>query len=97
MTQQALSAPAALPGARINPLPALADTRHAVEGSSYVSAWSDWRDAYALPPASARSARDQVEERSLAAAMVGLCMGWFVAGPAGGLCGLIAGAWLGAR
>ncbi|MBM4344052.1 MAG: hypothetical protein FJ100_11855 [Deltaproteobacteria bacterium] len=57
----------------------------------------DWRDAYACTSPRAQSELDSAEERSLASAMAGLCLGWFVAGPAGGLCGLVAGAWFGAR
>ncbi len=64
---------------------------------AYVATWCEWRDAYAEPAAVARGERDRAEERSLAGAMAGLCLGWFVAGPAGALCGLLAGAWFGVR
>lgn len=40
---------------------------------------------------------DAAEERSLVGAMLGLCVGWFAAGPVGGLAGLWLGAVIAAR
>ncbi len=40
---------------------------------------------------------DLVEERSLGGAMLGVCVGWFVGGPIGGLIGLWAGAIVASR
>lgn len=59
------------------------------------------RYSHALQPthASRRERRqlDLVEERSLAGAMLGVCVGWFAFGPVGGLVGLWAGAVVASR
>jgi F0F1-type ATP synthase assembly protein I len=51
---------------------------------------NDLETAYASSRAQER--RDVAEERSLAGAMVGLSMGWLVAGPIGAVVGLAIGA-----
>jgi hypothetical protein len=51
---------------------------------------NDLETAYASSRAQER--RDVAEERSLAGAMVGLSMGWLVAGPIGAVIGLAVGA-----
>lgn len=48
----------------------------------------------AYDSARAQQRRDVAEERSLAGAMVGLSMGWLVAGPMGAVVGLAIGALL---
>lgn len=53
---------------------------------------NDLETAYASSRAQQR--RDIAEERSLAGAMVGLSMGWLVAGPLGAVVGLAIGALL---
>lgn len=54
-------------------------------------------DRYAEPRRCERSAREQLEERSLTGAMLGLCAGWFAAGPVGALVGLAAGTLISVR
>ncbi len=55
--------------------------------------------AHARSQATRRERRqlDLVEERSLAGAMLGVCVGWFAFGPVGGLVGLWAGAIVASR
>lgn len=52
---------------------------------------------HCLRSRSSRQRREALEERSLAFAMAGLCIGWFAAGPAGALAGLACGALIAVR
>ena len=52
---------------------------------------------HCLRPATSRQRREDLEERSLAYAMAGLCVGWFAAGPVGALVGLACGALIAVR
>ena len=65
---------------------------HTASSPIHATAPADLEVRYGEPRRSATVARERAEEQSLAGAMIGLCVGWFAAGPAGALVGLAVGA-----
>lgn len=79
---------------RFNPSATLA---RPARGADTAAALARLEDRYGDPRRADCAARDKVEERSLTGAMLGLCAGWFVAGPLGALAGLACGVLVAAR